>query len=51
MLLIAIVLESFSLRTAVQGVQPHLRGDAVVAFVRQAKSPELPVVLLEDTAP
>ena len=50
MLLVAIVLESFSLRTAVQGVRTTCRGGRPwVAFVRHAKSPELPVVLLEDT--
>jgi cation diffusion facilitator family transporter len=46
---IAIVLESFSLRTAVKESN-HLRteGQSWVAFVRHAKAPELPVVLLED---
>ena len=49
-LVIAIVLESFSLRTAV--IESNLaRGDqGWVAFVRHAKQPELPVVLLEDIA-
>lgn len=47
---IAIVLESFSLRTAIKESNP-LRGDASwVKFVRHAKAPELPVVLLEDVA-
>lgn len=49
-LLIAIALESFSLRTAVQEARPHLRGDTWWQFIRRAKSPELPVVLMEDTA-
>ena len=49
-LLIAIGLESFSLRTAVHEARPHLRGDTWWQFIRRAKSPELPVVLLEDTA-
>lgn len=50
-LLVAIVLESFSLRTAVKESN-HLRakGQSWVAFVRHAKAPELPVVLLEDVA-
>ena len=49
-LLIAIVLESFSLRTAVKESN-HVRGkQSWVAFVRHAKAPELPVVLLEDVA-
>ncbi len=47
-LLVAIVLESFSLRTAVKESN-HARGDrSWVQFVRTAKAPELPVVLLED---
>jgi cation diffusion facilitator family transporter len=50
-LLVAIVLESFSLRTAVRESN-HVRakGESWVAFVRHAKAPELPVVLLEDIA-
>jgi divalent metal cation (Fe/Co/Zn/Cd) transporter len=47
---IAIVLESFSLRTAVKESN-HVRGrQSWVQFVRHAKAPELPVVLLEDIA-
>ena len=47
---IAIVLESFSLRTAVRESN-HLRGkEGWVRFIRHAKQPELPVVLLEDLA-
>ncbi|GAA1770409.1 cation diffusion facilitator family transporter [Agromyces humatus] len=47
---IAIVLESFSLRTAVIESN-HVRGKQTwVQFVRRAKAPELPVVLLEDIA-
>lgn len=49
-LIIAIILESFSLRTAIIETN-KVRGDASwVSFVRHAKSPELPVVLLEDIA-
>lgn len=49
-LVIAIGLETFSFRTAI-AESNHLRGDASwVAFVRHAKAPELPVVLLEDLA-
>lgn len=45
---VAIVLECFSLRTAVVESN-HVRGDASwVQFIRRAKAPELPVVLLED---
>ncbi|MFF3025762.1 cation diffusion facilitator family transporter [Microbacterium sp. NPDC057944] len=49
-LLVAIVLESVSLRTAVK--ESNLvreKGQSWVSFVRRAKAPELPVVLLEDT--
>jgi cation diffusion facilitator family transporter len=47
---IAIVLESFSLRTAIIESN-HVRGkQSWVQFVRHAKAPELPVVLLEDIA-
>jgi cation diffusion facilitator family transporter len=49
-LLVAIVLESYSLRTAITESNP-LRGTQTwVQFVRRAKAPELPVVLLEDVA-
>lgn len=48
-LVVAIVLESFSLRTAVKQSKA-VKGDATWwGFIRQATSPELPVVLLEDT--
>jgi cation diffusion facilitator family transporter len=47
-LIIAIGLESFSFRTAIRESN-HTRGTTSwVAFVRRAKAPELPVVLLED---
>ncbi|RXZ46990.1 cation diffusion facilitator family transporter [Agromyces binzhouensis] len=49
-LAIAIVLESLSLRTAVKESN-RIRGKQNwVQFVRRAKAPELPVVLLEDVA-
>ena len=49
-LAVAIVLESFSLRTAVRESN-RVRGDrSWVEFIRRAKAPELPVVLLEDVA-
>jgi cation diffusion facilitator family transporter len=49
-LLVAIVLESFSLRTAVKESN-HVRGkESWIQFIRHAKQPELPVVLLEDVA-
>ena len=49
-LLIAIGLEGFSFRTAV-AESNHVRGErSWVSFVRTAKAPELPVILLEDFA-
>ena len=48
LLLVAIGLESYSFRTAIVESN-RVRGDASwVDFVRRAKAPELPVVLLED---
>ncbi|WP_436891598.1 cation diffusion facilitator family transporter [Nocardiopsis dassonvillei] len=47
-LVVAIGLESFAMRTAIKESN-EVRGDATwVQFVRRAKSPELPVILLED---
>ncbi|MGA5304121.1 cation diffusion facilitator family transporter [Nucisporomicrobium flavum] len=47
-LVVAIGLEGFSFRTAIQESN-HTRGNTSwVNFVRRAKAPELPVVLLED---
>lgn len=47
---VAIVLEGFSLRTAIVESDKVRGGRGWVTFVRTAKSPELPVVLLEDAA-
>jgi cation diffusion facilitator family transporter len=49
-LLVAVVLESFSLRTAVRESRELKGTDSWPAFIRHAKVPELPVVLLEDVA-
>ena len=49
-LLGAIVAESFSLRTAVREANHVRRRESWYEFIRRAKSPELPVVLLEDIA-
>src|SRR3954466_9938598 len=50
-LVIAIVAESFSLRTAVKETNEVRRpGVSFWRFIRTARAPELPVVLLEDTA-
>jgi cation diffusion facilitator family transporter len=47
-LVVAIVLEAFSFRTAITESR-HLKGGlSWWQFIRQAKTPELPVVLLED---
>lgn len=49
-LVVAIGLEGFSFRTAITESN-HSRGErSLVQFVRSAKAPELPVVLLEDFA-
>ena len=49
-LIVAMGLESFSLRTAIRESN-RVRGDqSWVQFIRHAKAPELPVVLLEDCA-
>jgi cation diffusion facilitator family transporter len=49
-LLVAIVAEGFSLRTAIIESN-HSRGkQSWIQFIRRAKAPELPVVLLEDFA-
>ncbi|MGZ4773099.1 MAG: cation diffusion facilitator family transporter [Ilumatobacteraceae bacterium] len=48
-LAIAIALETYSLRTAVKESKPlRTQGMTWVQFIRTAKAPELPVVLLED---
>lgn len=47
-LLVAIVLESFSLRTAIREAN-HARGTrSIPRFVKDSRQPELPVILLED---
>ena len=45
---VAMLLEGFSLRTAMREANRERRGRSWWHFVRSAKSPELPVVLLED---
>ena len=49
-LILALVLEGLSLRTAVREALPLKGRHSWWSFVRHAKSPELPVVLLEDLA-
>ncbi|WP_309065861.1 cation diffusion facilitator family transporter [Microbacterium sp.] len=49
-LVVAIVLESLSLRTAIkESNRVREQGQSWISFIRRAKAPELPVVLLEDT--
>jgi len=47
-LLVGVALETFSLRTAVKESREAKRGSTWWEFIRHSKSPELPVVLLED---
>ncbi|HWU59280.1 MAG TPA: cation diffusion facilitator family transporter [Microbacteriaceae bacterium] len=49
-LVIAICMESYSLRTAVHESRPLKGDESWFTFIRRAKAPELPVVLLEDVA-
>jgi len=49
-LVVAIGLESYSFRTAIQESNEVRGGLTWVQFIRRAKAPELPVVLLEDFA-
>ena len=49
-LLFAVVAEGFSFRTAIRESSPLKGDDSWWGFVRHAKVPELPVVLLEDFA-
>jgi cation diffusion facilitator family transporter len=49
-LVLSIVLEAFSFRTAIRESR-HSRGkESLPAFIRHAKAPELPIVILEDFA-
>ena len=47
---VAIVLESFSLRTALHEAKKARGKTSLAKYIRHAKSPELPVVILEDIA-
>jgi cation diffusion facilitator family transporter len=49
-LAIAIAMESFSFRTAIREADRVRGGATWVQYVRRAKAPELPVILLEDFA-
>jgi cation diffusion facilitator family transporter len=47
---VAIVMESFSFRTAIVEANKERGELSLVGYVRRAKAPELPVILLEDLA-
>ena len=48
-LLVAVVMEALALRTAVREAN-HVRGDmSLLRYIRASRSPEIPVILLEDT--
>jgi cation diffusion facilitator family transporter len=47
-LIVAVVLESFSLRTALRESRSERSGKSILQFVRRTKIPELAVVVLED---
>jgi len=47
-LLVAIALEGYALRTAVREANRVRGGQSWVQFIRHARAPELPVILLED---
>jgi len=47
-LLVAMLFEGYALRTAALAANPLRRGRSWWSFIRRSKSPELPVVLLED---
>jgi cation diffusion facilitator family transporter len=46
---VAIVLEGYSFRTAIREANPLRKGQSWIKFLRRAKTPELPVVLIEDS--
>ena len=47
---VSIVLETFSLRTALREANKVRGSKSMIQFIRHAKAPELPVVMLEDIA-
>ncbi len=49
-LVVSIGLESFSLSTAIREARKTKGTESWIGYIRRAKSPELPVVLLEDVA-
>jgi cation diffusion facilitator family transporter len=49
-LVVSMGLEGYSLRTGIRESRPHKGSGTWFGFIRRAKAPELPVVLLEDVA-
>src|SRR6188508_1071884 len=49
-LVVAMFFESFALRTAIRHARPFRGERSWFAFVRRSRSPELPVLLVEDSA-
>lgn len=47
---VAIAFEAFALRTAMGHARPHRGSRSWIAYIRGSRSPELPVLLLEDSA-
>ena len=48
-LVVAMALEGFALRTAVRHATPHRGKRSWTRYIREARTPELPVLLLEDS--
>ena len=48
-LVLALIFEAFALRTAVRHATPERRGRSWGRYIRESRSPELPVLLLEDS--
>jgi cation diffusion facilitator family transporter len=46
---ISVLLEAYSFRTAIREARPMKGGTSWPGFIRRSRSPELPVVILEDT--
>lgn len=49
-LVLAMVFEGFALRTAVRHATPHRGKQSWFGYIRRSRSPELPVLLVEDSA-
>jgi cation diffusion facilitator family transporter len=48
-LVVALILEGFALRTAIGHARPHRGTRSWTTYIRESRSPELPVLLLEDS--